>query len=84
MDETLTDLSGFPVFCKSPEAVQLYNEVIESFCKQISGFLRELKKALKLDPEFVLARCLMVGQLGLHERATHHFKIISFLFPDLL
>ena len=61
MMATLSDLNGLPLSCKSQDAVKLYDKVLESFCSQNEGFLNELQEALKLDPEFVLARCLMVS-----------------------
>ena len=57
------DLNGLQLTCNSSEAVVLYNTVLELFCSQNEGFLNELQTALKLDPEFILARCLMVASV---------------------
>lgn len=62
--KTLTDLNGLQLTCDSAEAVQLYNQVLESFCSQNEGFMQELKSAIALDPGFIMARCIMVSCQG--------------------
>ena len=64
MDAKLTDLCGLVVTCKSQKAIDLYNNVLEAFASQAAGFFRSLKRALKLDPDFILARCMMVRTIN--------------------
>ncbi len=56
----LPDLNGLALTCKDPEAVKLYNEVLELFCSVNDGFMKQLSRAIKLDPDFVLAICMKV------------------------
>lgn len=60
----LADLNGLPLTCRSAEAVELYNEVLVLYSSLEKPFMDQLKKALELDPEFVLARCMMASFLS--------------------
>ena len=60
MDTQLADLCGLTVTCKSLKAIDLYNTVLEAFSQSI-GFLPSLNQAVQLDPDFTLARCMLVG-----------------------
>ena len=61
MDAGFADQCGLSVTCKSRKALELYNTVIELFISQTEEFVSSLKNILELDPDFVLARCLLVS-----------------------
>ena len=61
MDAGFADQCGLSVTCKSRKALDLYNTAIELFISQTEEFVSSLKNILELDPDFVLARCLLVS-----------------------
>ena len=65
MNIQLVDLSGLAVTCNSPKAIDLYNTVLQAIYSwsNTEGFLPSLNQALQLDPDFILARCMMVRLL---------------------
>lgn len=60
MAAILVDAYGNELTCASDEAVKCYNEVMEGFMSAIGNIVQPLKRAIKLDTNFILARCLMV------------------------
>ena len=59
----LPDLNGLALTCKDSEAVKLYNEALELACSRNGSFMKQLSRAIELDPDFVLAICLKVSTL---------------------
>ena len=58
--ELLQDCCGNPLTCESQEALELYNDILESFISQKKSFIGTLNHVIELDNTFVLAHCLMV------------------------
>ena len=56
----MQDCCGNVLTCSNQEALSLYNEVLEALLSQKEGFIESLRRAIKLDENFVLAHCLMV------------------------
>ena len=56
----LQDCCGNTLTCGSQEALELYNDILESFISQKKSFIDSLKRVIELDNTFVLAHCLMV------------------------
>ena len=54
------DCCGNPLTCESQEALELYNDILESFISQKKSFIGSLNHVIELDNTFVLAHCLMV------------------------
>lgn len=44
----------------SPEALRLYNEAVELFVSHRGSFRELLRRAIELERDFILARCLLV------------------------
>ncbi len=57
------DITGLKVTCKNEEAVQYYNEAVVLFVGQLANYLPAVEKVIKLDPDFVMARCFQVSGL---------------------
>ena len=69
MDAGFADQCGLSVTCKSRKALELYNTVIELFISQTEEFVSSLKNILEQDPDFVLARCLLVSIINIHVKS---------------
>ena len=80
MDIQLVDLSGLTVTCNSPKAIDLYNTVLQAIYSwsNTEGFLPSLNQALQLDPDFILARCMMVRLL----LNTYYIYVFVFLYNN--
>ena len=68
----LQDCCGNTLTCSSQEALELYNEILESFISQKKSFIDSLKCVIELDNTFVLAHCLMVHT---HTHIHHYIHI---------
>ena len=56
----MQDCCGNTLTCSSQEALELYNEVLESFVSYKDDCIDSLKRIIELDENFVMAHCLLV------------------------
>ena len=57
------DRMGLPVTCSSREALQVYDEMLLVYVSLRESALPLARRVLQLDPDFVLAHCLLVSAL---------------------
>ena len=60
---SLVDLTGYPLKCRSEEALQWFNEGVLAFVSFRENALPMLYRALELDDSIVLAHSLLVNIL---------------------
>ena len=53
-------MSGYVSTVASSEALQLYNEAVELFVNHKGSFIELVKRAIEIENDFILARCLLV------------------------
>ena len=68
MTSTFPDLFGNPVTSASKEAVENFSKAVEAYVCTRESCLGYLKRAVELDPNFVLAHCFLVGELLLSDK----------------
>ena len=61
----LKDLTGYPLSCKSEEALQSFNEGILAYVSFRENGLLMMLKALEVDHSIVLAHCVVVGSTAM-------------------
>lgn len=54
------DCCGITVQCASQQAVDLYNQGLLEYIKGYGDYFSTFEKALEVDPNFVLVRCVLV------------------------
>ena len=84
MATKLRDFCGNEITCTSEEAVKLYDTVVEGFVTNIGSIAGPLKRALELDSNFILARCLMVYSNLYDIFVYYNFRDRSFVIHSLL
>ena len=64
MASSLEDLTGYPLNCRSEEALQWFNDGVLAYVSFRENALPMLYRALELDDSIVLAHSLLVKYLA--------------------
>ena len=65
MEQGLVDVTGYRTSCSIQDAVDYFNKGILAFITLKGDSMLFLNKALEVDPDFLLAHCVLVSCLRL-------------------